>query len=149
MDPGLRRPRQRPLAEMNIVPYIDVMLVLLVIFMVTAPMLTQGLKVDLPVAAADPLAVKSQAPIVVSIKADGSLWIRGAQAQAPEQRIAAAQLSRTVKSLLQASPDDTQVLINGDRHIDYGRVVELMAALQQAGIHNVGLLTTPGDRTQP
>ncbi len=135
------------MAEMNIVPYIDVMLVLLVIFMVTAPMLTQGLKVDLPTAAADPLAVKSQAPIVITLKADGSLWVRGADSQ--EQPVSAAALNQVVRGMLQQRDKDTQVLINGDRHIRYGRVVELMSALQNAGIRDVGLLTSIEAPSQP
>ncbi len=147
MEAGFRRERQRPMAEMNIVPYIDVMLVLLVIFMVTAPMLTQGLKVDLPTAAADPLAVKSQAPIVITLKADGSLWVRDSQAQ--EQPVNATALSGVIRDMLQRRDKDTQVLINADHHISYGHVVELMSALQSAGIRDVGLLTRIADPQQP
>jgi len=76
MEHTFRRERKKPVAEMNVVPYIDVMLVLLVIFMITAPMLTQGLQVELPKAVTDTLSLKNREPVVVSIKADGSYWLK-------------------------------------------------------------------------
>ncbi|NNM52511.1 MAG: protein TolR [Pseudomonadales bacterium] len=146
MEPGFRRKRNRPMAEMNVVPYIDVMLVLLVIFMVTAPMLTQGLKVDLPVAAADPMALKDHPPVILSLKADGSTWLRvGDGHEEPLKGDALLQRLTAIK----ADSQDTQVLINGDRHVDYGSVVALMSRLQQAGIHDVGLLTQLEDPHTP
>ncbi len=139
MDANFRRPRkQRLMAQMNVVPYIDVMLVLLVIFMVTAPMLTQGLKVDLPVAASDPMTLKQNPPIIISIEASGRLWMR--VGDGPEQTVRSSDLVARLQSA-QSDAENTQVLINGDQHIAYGKVVALMSALQQAGVHDVGLLT--------
>lgn len=139
MEIGFRRERRRPIAEMNVVPYIDVMLVLLVIFMVTAPMLTQGLQVDLPQASADTIPLKQQDPVVVSIKADGSYWLR--IGEGAEHHSSLEQIIRHVEQQLDAHPD-LQLLINGDRRVDYGAVIQLMGKLQQSGIHNIGLLTT-------
>jgi biopolymer transport protein TolR len=138
-----RRERRKPVAEMNVVPYIDVMLVLLVIFMITAPMLTQGLEVDLPTASTDTMTLKEKDPIVVSIKRDGSYWIKSGQAA--DSRVSLSEVAEAVRKA-QASHPDVPVLVNGDRHVDYGTVVQLMAKLQQSGTANVGLLTDPGDQ---
>jgi biopolymer transport protein TolR len=140
------RKRRKPVAEMNVVPYIDVMLVLLVIFMITAPMLTQGLEVDLPTATADTMTLKEKDPIVVSIKHDGSYWIKSGQDA--DVRVSLDTIADDVHQA-QASHPDVPVLINGDRHVNYGIVVQLMARLQQAGTANVGLLTDPGDTQEP
>lgn len=142
MESQFRRKRNRPMAEMNVVPYIDVMLVLLTIFMVTAPMLTQGVEVDLPAAATDTMTLKEKDPIVVSVRRDGSLWLRSGEET--DRKVAAADLSGKVREAL-ADRTDVPVLVNGDRHVDYGEVVKLMASLQQAGISNVGLLTDPDE----
>lgn len=138
MEKSFRRERKKPVAEMNVVPYIDVMLVLLVIFMVTAPMLTQGLSVELPKAVTDNLTLKNRDPVVISVKADGSYWFK--QGNAADRRVARDDLADTVKSALQKSPE-APVLVNGDRRVNYGVVITLMANLQQAGVPNVGLLT--------
>jgi biopolymer transport protein TolR len=138
MEKSFRRERKKPVAEMNVVPYIDVMLVLLVIFMVTAPMLTQGISVELPKAVTDNLALKNRDPIVISVKADGSYWFK--QGSAADRRVSRDDLSDTVKGALQKSPE-APVLVNGDRRVNYGVVITLMANLQQAGVPNVGLLT--------
>ena len=138
MEKAFRRERKKPVAEMNVVPYIDVMLVLLVIFMVTAPMLTQGLDVELPKAVTDNLALKNRDPVVISVKADGSYWFK--QGNAADRRVSRDALGDAVKEALRATPD-APVLVNGDRRVSYGVVVSLMAGLQQAGIANVGLLT--------
>ena len=140
------RKRRKPLAEMNVVPYIDVMLVLLVIFMITAPMLTQGLEVDLPTASADTMTLKEKDPIVVSIRRDGSYWIKSGQDA--DTKVDLDDISDAVREA-QASHPDVPVLINGDQHVDYGIVVQLMAKLQQTGTANVGLLTDPGDTQRP
>ena len=89
MESAFRRARRKPVAEMNVVPYIDVMLVLLVIFMVTAPMLTAGVKVELPKAVADNLALKNRDPLIISVKADGSYWLKqGSRNDRPVSRSA-------------------------------------------------------------
>lgn len=142
MENQFRRERRKPMAEMNVVPYIDVMLVLLVIFMITAPMLTQGLEVDLPKAAADTMTLKEKDPIVVSIKFDGTYWIKTGSAE--DRLVDLNSITQEVQSALVSQPE-APVLINGDRRVEYGKVVELMAGLQRAGTMNVGLLTEPGD----
>jgi biopolymer transport protein TolR len=138
MDSTFRRERKKPVAEMNVVPYIDVMLVLLVIFMVTAPMLTQGLQVELPKAVTDSISLKNREPIIISIKADGSYWIKHGSGK--DKRIKRDAIANRVGDILDTAPE-APVLVNGDHRINYGVVVTLMAQLQQAGVPNVGLLT--------
>ena len=145
MESQFRRKRNKPMSEMNVVPYIDVMLVLLVIFMVTAPMLTQGLEVDLPSAAADTMTLKEKDPIIVSIRHDGSYWLRNGNDR--DVRVDLDDVPDQVRAAL-GTRSDVPVLINGDRRVNYGVVVQLMASLQQAGIGNVGLLTDPGNTPQ-
>ena len=135
-----QRPKRHLLAEMNVVPYIDVMLVLLVIFMITAPMLTQGVKVELPKVASETIQVNSEEPVIVSIKADGSYWLK--QGKNDNQSMALDELSTHLLAVQQQQPN-LQVLINGDTQVPYGEVVKLMAALQKAQIIRVGLLTEP------
>jgi biopolymer transport protein TolR len=135
-----RTPRRRPMAEINVVPYIDVTLVLLIIFMVTAPMLQTGVDVELPQAEARDMDPNEQLPIVITVRADGSLFLdAGNQADAP---LAEEELVRRVPELLAQKPG-LPVLIRGDRKVEYGRVVTLMAALKSGGIPSVGLITQP------
>ncbi|HKK56773.1 protein TolR [Marinobacter sp.] len=137
---GMMPPRHRkPMSEINVVPYIDVMLVLLVIFMVTAPMLTQGVKVDLPETTSEPIqADKTVESIVVSVDSNGAYFMEigddSSQAMALE-----AVRDRVAKILAQRS--DREVLVRGDENVGYGTVVRLMAQLQAAGASNVGLIT--------
>ena len=134
------RVRKRPIAEINVVPYIDVMLVLLIIFMITAPLLTQGVKVDLPQATTEPLGVEQQEPLVLSVDIDGRMYLSvgGDTKQALEPSII---IARTA-AVLQQQPR-TPVLVKGDRGVDYGSVVQAMVLLQQAGAPSVGLMTDP------
>ena len=133
-----RRSKKKLVSDINVVPYIDVMLVLLVIFMVTAPMLTQGVRVDLPQSAALPVESKDEKPLIVSIKANGSYYINiGSE---PERKIALSSIADKVGKILRQKPT-TPVLIWGDKSVDYGVVVELMASLQGAGAPSVGLVT--------
>ncbi|WP_206389676.1 protein TolR [Amnimonas aquatica] len=136
---SFRRPRKAPMSEMNVVPYIDVMLVLLVIFMITAPMLTQGIEVDLPQAEADALSLKEQQPLIVTVRANGSFWLQSD----PDTRhqVSMQNLPSEIRALRSARGADVPVLVNGDRNVGYGRVIELMASLQQGGVKQVGLLT--------
>ncbi|RYZ18733.1 MAG: protein TolR [Chitinophagaceae bacterium] len=138
--------RKKPMAEINVVPYIDVMLVLLVIFMVTAPMLTQGVKVELPKAAAKPVDAKKDV-INVGVKKDGSYWLDVGKesAEAGGTQMPLADIKQKVGILLNADPT-TPVLVKGDRAVEYGVVVTLMAELQQAGAKSVGLVTDPNSR---
>ena len=132
------RKRRHLLAEMNVVPYIDVMLVLLVIFKVTAPMLTQGIKVELPEISSDSINVDSAEPMIVSIKRNGDYWLK--QGDKPDKQMKLADLTQTLQAVQQTQPK-MQVLLNGDKNVPYGDVVKLMASLQQANILRVGLLT--------
>jgi biopolymer transport protein TolR len=133
--------KRRLMGEINVVPYIDVMLVLLIIFMITAPLLTQGIKVDLPKAAAEPLDARpNEPPLVLSIDAQGQLYLNvGAT---PRQAISAQTLLVRATAALRRTPDRT-VLVNGDQAVNYGRVVEAMVLLQQAGARKVGFQTDP------
>jgi biopolymer transport protein TolR len=138
MEKSFRRERRKPVSEMNVVPYIDVMLVLLVIFMVTAPMLTQGVKVELPKAVTDNLPLKNHDPLIISIKEDGTYWLK--QGNKDDRKVARDHLRTTLTDAMRATPD-APVLVNGDRRVSYGAVIALMANLQKAGVPNVGLLT--------
>lgn len=139
LQSSFRRPRKKPMAEMNVVPYIDVMLVLLVIFMITAPMMTQAIKVELPEAKADALALKDQEPLIVTVKADGSFWLQSGASD--RQRVNSETLPAEIRALRAAREHETPVLVNGDREVSYGRVIALMSSLQEAGVKQVGLLT--------
>ncbi|CAN7211138.1 protein TolR [Aquipseudomonas alcaligenes] len=143
----LVRPQRKhgPKAEMNVVPYIDVMLVLLVIFMVTAPMLTQGVKIELPKVASEALPRDSQQRILtLSVKADGGYyWNLGAELDTESQTdsaVALEEMTAKVGALI-AERGDTQVYIRADQDAGYGKVVAAMAALQQGGVANLGLIT--------
>lgn len=135
----MSRSKRKPMSDINVVPYIDVMLVLLIIFMVTAPMLTQGIKVDLPLLDSDPVQNENQEePIIVSIDSNGSYYLdMSSDAKRPlELNI----ILQKVSSILSQKPE-TSVLVRGDKHVEYGAVVTLMSALQGAGARGVGLIT--------
>lgn len=131
---------RRPMAEINVVPYIDVMLVLLIIFMITAPLLTQGVKVDLPQAEANMLEEDAKRPLVVSIDRQGGYHLTydddKTVAVDPEQL-----LLKTTAILTHNR--NIPVLVKGDTAVDYGRVVDAMVLLQQAGAPSIGLITEP------
>jgi biopolymer transport protein TolR len=136
--------RRKPMAEINIVPYIDVMLVLLVIFMITAPLLTQGVQVNLPQAAAKPLESKQKEPIIISVDAQGNYFLN-INAN-PDQAMDPKAIADRVSVELQASKQsgqERQVLVKGDQSVDYGKIVQAMVLLQQAGAQTVGLMTKP------
>lgn len=129
---------RRPMAEINVVPYIDVMLVLLVIFMITAPLLTQGVKVDLPVADAEALPPEADDPVVVSVNAKGEMFIDIGEGK--NEPVEPEILMTRVAAVLKYRPK-TPIMVRGDRNVDYGHVVEAMVMIQQAGAPNVGLIT--------
>ncbi|MDH3411419.1 MAG: protein TolR [Gammaproteobacteria bacterium] len=135
-----QRDRKRPISEINVVPYIDVMLVLLVIFMITAPLLTQGVKVDLPRTDAKVVDTTSAEPLVVSVTAAGDYYLNYGEDQ--DSPVTTEVLVNRVSALLRHRPD-MQVLVKGDRNVPYGDVVLAMALLQQAGANSIGLLTDP------
>ena len=132
--------RRRPMSDINVVPYIDVMLVLLVIFMVTAPLMTQGIRVDLPAANSEAIAIDElQQVLVVSINREGQYFLNlGGEDTAVSLSLLAEQVSK-----IKAANSNLQVLVEGDADIAYGRVIELMDLLQKIGIGDVGLVTQP------
>ncbi len=138
-----QRKRRRPMAEINVVPYIDVMLVLLVIFMVTAPLIAQGVKVDLPQGEADPLVTDAKPPIVASVTSAGEYHLDIGDGK--DLPVELMQLQSLVADQLAKSPD-TPVVVRGDRHVDYEQIVYLMVALQNAGAPSVGLMTDLPER---
>jgi biopolymer transport protein TolR len=127
-------------SEINVVPYIDVMLVLLIIFMVTAPLLTQGVKVDLPNASTEPLPPQATEPLVLSIDKNGRMYLNvGGAPNAPlDEEIVAARAT----AALRREPERS-VLLKADESIPYGRAVDAMVILQQAGAKKVGFITDP------
>ncbi|TRX75624.1 protein TolR [Pseudomonas mangiferae] len=143
------RQRRKPVAEMNVVPYIDVMLVLLVIFMVTAPMLNQGVKVDLPKVSSEALPQDNDKQVLtISIKADKTYyWNLGSEVDTQKQTNKALTLPEMTKAVTAIMGESrrqgkqVQVFIRGDKAVDYGAVMAAMGGLQQAGVGNVGLIT--------
>ncbi|CAA0107267.1 Biopolymer transport protein ExbD [Halioglobus japonicus] len=131
------RNKRKPMSDINVVPYIDVMLVLLIIFMVTAPMLMQGVKVNLPEASADPVENQDSEPLIVSVDAAGQLFLNLGQ---EDQVLSLATIKERVATVMRRKKD-TPVLIWGDRGVPYGDVVTVMVALQEAGAPSVGLVT--------
>lgn len=131
--------RRKPVAEINVVPYIDVMLVLLVIFMITAPMLTQGVDVELPNANAAPIENNESDVLIASIDHDGNYYI---DIGGEQSSITLSDLKSRVRKVLAQNPR-LPILVRGDKNVPYGDVVELMVALQGAGAPNVGLVTEP------
>jgi biopolymer transport protein TolR len=141
MVPLTRNRGRRLMGEINVVPYIDVMLVLLIIFMVTAPMLSAGIQVDLPQAAAEPLPPDLE-PLVLSIDAAGAMYLNIGDAKAPQ---GADRVLEVVSAALRREPE-RPVLVKADRTVEYGRVVEGMSLLQQAGVQKVGFATESPSR---
>lgn len=136
-----RSQKRRPMGEINVVPYIDVMLVLLIIFMITAPLIQQGVEVDLPQAQANPVEDKSNPPLVVTVDRNGLYYLD--VGESPEQPIALEDVQIKVAAVLRNKPD-TPVMVRGDKAVDYGAVVRVMTHLQGAGVPSVGLMTDPG-----
>lgn len=134
------------MAEINVVPYIDVTLVLLIIFMITTPMLQTGVEVDLPEAESKVVETEGEGdnpPVVISIKEDGQYFIRIDNQD--DQPVQPEEINPQVVAVLSSKPK-TQVLINADKSVDYGTVVTVMAALKNAGVPTVGLMTRPEDQ---
>ncbi|MBK8288792.1 MAG: protein TolR [Pseudomonadales bacterium] len=134
-----RRKKHEQKAEINVVPWIDVCLVLLIVFMVTAPLLIQGVEVQLPQASTEPMENQEE-PLIVSIKQDKTFYLNlGANQEASAPL---ADIAEQVRKVLANKPK-TPVLVWGDARVDYGVVVEVMGALQGVGVDNVGLVTEP------
>ncbi|WP_136246650.1 protein TolR [Halomonas borealis] len=138
--PFNRMGRRKPMNEINVVPFIDVMLVLLVIFMITAPMLTQGVKVDLPQVSSEPIEDnENRDPIIVSVDDEGQIYV---SLSGDETAVDLDGLGQRVQVLLERE-SGTRVLVRGDRNVPYGQIVTLMSTLQTSGVANVGLISEP------
>lgn len=139
---GRGRGRYKPLAEINVTPLVDVMLVLLIIFMVAAPLMTSGVKVDLPKASAAPLGQDAK-PITVSINAQGQIYLQDTEVHVPE-------LVTKLQAMSQNQPD-RRIFVRGDKGIAYGRIMQVMATITQGGFTKVALLAVqgPGTEAQP
>lgn len=137
-----RGSKKRPMSEINVVPYIDVMLVLLVIFMITTPLLTQGVKVTLPKTKANAIEEKNQPPIIITVDKRGLYYLNVAtEPNKPMTMRGLVNLVSSQVNLAKQAGSTRPVLIRGDAAVDYGKVVTAMALLQQAGVDNVGLIT--------
>ncbi len=136
--------RRRPMSEINVVPYNDVMLVLLVIFMATAPLLTQGVLVDLPDAPSEPIPDQQDDPLVISVRADGAIFVNLGMTSSDSEgtRVTVFSLEDQASKIIGARPD-IAVYIRADHALDYGEVVRVMTTLQKAGAKSVGLITEP------
>ena len=135
--------KRKPVSEINVVPYIDVMLVLLIIFMITAPLLQQGVEIDLPQASANPLPPEQREPLIVSVSEAGELYLNIGENN--DKPIDGELLVNRVSAVLNNHPQ-TPVLVRGDKAVDYGRVTEAMVLLQSAGVEKVGLMTESLDQ---
>ena len=145
MQVSYRRRRRKLKNEINVVPYIDVMLVLLIIFMVTAPLLNLGVDIELPQSNAKPLE-QVKDPVIVSVDADGNMYLT--LEAAVREQIDAETLVAKVAAFVRQDPQ-VVVLVGGDRNVDYGTVYEVMVLMQQAGVPRVGLMSTPEQPAAP
>ena len=136
----MSRQRRRPKAEINVVPFIDVMLVLLVIFMITAPLINQGVEIELPRASADALPASEQRPLILTVDDLGNYYL--STAAEPDRPQSSEEILAAARATLQRNPQVT-VLVRADQGVAYGAVVAGMALLQRAGAEKVGLSTEP------
>ena len=144
--PSVQRLRKKRMSEINVVPYIDVMLVLLIIFMVTAPLLTQGVKVELPQTVSKPIEQNEQEPIIISVDKEGNYFLNlGEDTNSP---VTTEVLVTRIKAVLRHRQDNT-VYVKGDANTNYGKVVTLMALLNQSGVEHVGLVTRMPENKLP
>ena len=132
------RRRKKLLSEINVIPYVDVMLVLLVIFMVAAPLMVQGVLVNLPETMSEPLPREKRDPLVISISSDGMIFLETSSSQNLPLNLET--FSEQVKKILKANPS-LQVVVRGDGNVQYQKVMELMSILQASGAEEVGLIT--------
>lgn len=134
---GGRAGRYKPMSEINVTPFVDVMLVLLIVFMVTAPLLAVGVPVDLPKTSARALSEQRQ-PLTVSLDSSGTLFLQ-------EQEILMPVLVERLRAIAEVSKD-TRVYLRADRTLDYGRVMQVMTTIQASGFHRIALVTEPVKR---
>ncbi|MGD2053848.1 MAG: protein TolR [Gammaproteobacteria bacterium] len=138
-----RTGKRKPVSEINVVPYIDVMLVLLIIFMITAPLVQQGVEIDLPQASANPMPPEQREPLVITVSKNGDLYLNIGENN--ERPLDEDSLANRVAAVIKNHPQ-TPVLVRGDKAVDYGRVTEAMVLLQAAGVEKVGLMTEEFDQ---
>ncbi|HUW79971.1 MAG TPA: protein TolR [Acidocella sp.] len=131
IGPGNGRRRYRPMAEINVTPLVDVMLVLLIVFMITAPMITSGVNVNLPQASAKPVSSDST-PITITVNAQNQIYLQNSQVQL-------SNLVATLKQISQNNPD-RRVFVRGDKNVSYGDMLQVMATITQGGFTKVALL---------
>ena len=136
--------RRRPMSEINVVPYIDVMLVLLVIFMATAPLMMQGVEIDLPNTDSKPLSNEQDDPLVITVDDEGRIFVNTGMPRAGEEgtRATIYSLADQAAKIIDARPE-IAVYVRADKGIAYGEVIEVMTVLQRAGAQSVGLVTEP------
>ncbi|MBK1652287.1 protein TolR [Halorhodospira halochloris] len=134
------------MSEINVVPYIDVMLVLLVIFMITAPLIYHGVDLDLPQVSSEPIEEEQEEPLVVSLDAEGQTYLN--KADDPDEPLERHELIEVITALMVESPG-RRVLLRGDQHVSYGEVVALMADLRDANVQSVGLMSEPNSGADP
>jgi len=140
---GKSRKRRGPMAEINVVPYIDVTFVLLMIFMITAPLVQTGVDVDLPEAEAESVDLADNTPVIVSIKKDGSFYVDiGNGDEEASTPVNEATLRTRVAAVFRNNPK-AQLYVRGDHDVDYGSVVKVMVELKKTGAPKVGLMTSP------
>ena len=140
MGPGNgRKTRYRPMADINVTPLVDVMLVLLIIFMVTAPMITSSVNVNLPQANAKP-APNDAKPITISVNGQGQIFLNAGQG---DTQIELSNLAATLQTAAQNNPDQS-IFVRGDDKVDYGTMTQVLATITQSGFTKVHLLTKPG-----
>jgi len=139
-----RRKRRKLMSQINVVPYIDVMLVLLIIFMVTAPLLNLGVDIHLPQSAAKSVQDNKE-PVLVSVDKEGNFFLTLGGTQ--REPIDADNLVRKVSAFVRANPQ-VSVMIGGDERVDYGKIYQAMVLLQQAGVPKVGLMSQPVQETK-
>ena len=135
---AIKTNKRRCIAEINVVPYIDVMLVLLIIFMVTTPLMTQGVQVELPQASAKELSIKQDLPVVVTVNANGEMFLN--ISADPKSALDASTIQAEVAAAITLAPERL-VMVKGDRQASYEYVMQAMVLLQQAGVVSVGLET--------
>mgnify|MGYP001482198984 FL=1 len=132
--------RRNLISDINVVPYIDVMLVLLVIFMISAPLMVQGIEVNLPEASSEALPVKNNEPLIVSITRDGSIFLETESTK--NKSISIDEMGNLVAKIFENRPG-LQVVIRGDSEVKYDRVMKVMAQLQASGASDIGLISQP------
>ena len=141
----IKRKKRRPMADINVVPYIDVMLVLLIVFMVTAPLLNQGIDVELPQANNEPLNIdENHATLVVSITATGEYYLSLGATGDERESTSLETVGEQVAKIVAANPE-IQVLVEGDTSADWGAMIQLLTTLQGAGVANPNFITQPLD----